>query len=240
MATPKFLICTMWCGENDYVDCVDSILSQEGVSVELRTIKDLIEVDAHNEVYQAFNAAGPDVIRGKVDADVILDPGALQRVASKIRANTWLDPQTHDYFTDSLLNAGLAFYGPAVRFKHQTLTLKCDRDVAIGCEHQPLGRLGRHAHLADEWTGFRYGFHRGLKSQLPVHERVVAAHAKHGDRVRLMAIRGFELAQSDLYIDYHLKGNPPPMDHNYGNTKLRELFDAYKDESVPLPPRTWR
>jgi len=56
----------------------------------------------------------------------------------------------------------------------------------------------------------------------------------------LMAIRGFELAQSDLYIDYHLKGNPPPMDHNYGNIKLQELFDTYKDENVKLPPRTWR
>lgn len=240
MATHKFLICTMWCGEKDYPHCVDAILKQEGVEVEHRTFKDLIEVDAHNEVYQSFNEAGPDVIRGKVDADVVLEPTALLRVSELIRPGMWLDPQTHDYFTDGPLNAGLAFYGPNVRFRHQTLTLKCDRDVALGFEHQGVGVIGKHAHYADEWTGFRYGFHRGLKSQLPVHNRVVAAHARYGDRVRLMAIRGFELAQSDLYINYHLKGDPPPMDHNYGNAKLKELFDTYSDENVPLPPRTWR
>ena len=239
MLVPKFLICTMWCGEKDYPHCVQSIIDQ-GVVVEHRTFKDLIEVDAHNAVYQAFNNAEPGTIRGKVDADVVLDPGALLRVAEKIRDNTWLDPQTHDYFTDGPLNAGLAFYGPAVRFKHQHLTLKCDRDVALSFNQVGMGVIGKHAHHADEWTGFRYGFHRGLKSQLPVHHRVVSAYAVHKDRVRLMAIRGFELAQSDLYIDYHLKGNPPPTDHNYGNVKLRELFDAYKDENVPLPPRTWR
>lgn len=237
---PKFLIATMWCGEPDYPHCEQAILTQEGVDVEHVVFKDMVEVDAHNAVYQAFNNAGPDVFRGKVDADVVLNPTALLTVAGACGPMTWLDPKTHDYFTDGALSAGLAFYGSAVRFTHQTLTLKCDRDVASQRSPSGMGVIGRHAHYADEWTGFRYGFHRGLKSQLPVYEAVKAAHSRHHDRVRLMAIRGFELAQSDMYIDYHTGKVSSPMDHNYGDPKLRELFDTYKDETKDVPPRTWR
>lgn len=229
----------MWCGENDYPHCVESIANQ-GVEVEHRTFKDLVEVDAHNEVYQAFNKAEPGVIRGKVDADVVLHPGALLRIAAQINDNMWLDPQTHDYFTDNALNAGLAFYGSNVTFKHQTLTLKCDRDVASTRISTPMGVIGNHAHYADEWTGFRYGFHRGLKSQLPVYEQVKLAHSRHNDKVRLAALIGFDLAQSDMYLDYHTGITPAPMDHNYQNPRLKELFDQFVINKISLPARTWR
>jgi hypothetical protein len=200
----------------------------------------MVEVDAHNAVYQAFNAADPAFIRGKIDADVVLHPDALLRVSGLVSHHSWIDPQTHDYFTDAPLYAGVAFYGSGVRFTHQTLTLKCDRDVASQRNPTRMGVIGHHAPGADEWTGFRYGFHRGLKSQLPVYESVRAAWRRHKDRIRLMALRGFDVAQSDLYLAYHTGKETSPMDHNYGNSKLRELFDRYSDEAVPLPPRTWR
>jgi hypothetical protein len=237
----KFLICTMYCGERDFDHHVAALMAQSGDHViEHRVFRDMIEVDGHNAVYQAFNGAGPDVICGKVDADVVLNAGALDYVAKTINPNMWLDPETHDYFTDGALSAGLAFYGPNVTFKHQLLTLKCDRDVASQCVLTRCGVLGKHAHHSDTWTGFRYGFHRGLKSQLPVYEKVKQAYAVHHDAVRLAAIRGFDLAQSDLYREYHLTASAPPMDHNYNNPRLRELFELYGNTNVPLPPRTWR
>ena len=235
----KFLVCTMYCGELDFPHHV-AALRDQGVEVEHRVFRDMVEVDAHNAVYQAFNGAPPDTIRAKVDADVVLFPGALASAAGAVGPNTWLDPTTHDYFTDSKLHAGVAIYGPNVRFSTQRLTLKCDRDVSSQCSPMTHGCVGRHAHYADEWAGFHFGFHRGLKSQLQVFDDVRRAHAHHGDRVRLMAFRGFEVAQSDLYIDWHVRGGELPMDHNYGNPRLRELFETYKDDAVPLPPRTWR
>jgi len=233
----------MSCGEPDLPFCLEALKNQKDVDhVEILEFRDMIEVDAHNAVYQSFNAAPSDMIRGKVDGDVVLNLDALafvQRTINVIKSNVWLDPTTHDYFTDDQLHAGLAFFGSGVTFKHQTLTLKCDRDVNNAIHHN-CGCLGIHAGHSDEWTGFRYGFHRGLKSQLSVYESVVKAHNRHKDPVRFAAIRGFELAQSDLYSDYHLHGSPPPMDHNYGNPKLRELYDQYKDPIATLPPRTWR
>jgi len=240
MTSPQFLICTMWCGELDYPHHIESLVNQPGVIIEHRVFKDMVEVDGHNAVYQAFNAAPPDVIRAKIDADVVLHTNVLASIAQMVHANTWLDPQTHDYFTDNALFAGVAFYGPTVRFKHQSLTLKCDRNVAQYGDHKTMGVIGTHAHHADEWTGFRYGFHRGLKSQLPVFDMMSAAHRKNQDVVRLAAIRGFELAQSDMYIDYHVKGSEPPMDHNYSNPKLRELYDLYHVQEKKIPSRTWR
>jgi len=231
----------MCCGELDYVHCIQAIADQQGDhEIEVKTFHDMIEVDAHNAVYQTFNEAAPDVIRGKVDADVVLFPTALNTVLRAIHPNAWVDPQTHDYFTNSPLSAGLAFYGPNVTFKHQTLTLKCDRDVASQRQPTGVGVIGNHAHYADEWTGFRYGFHRGLKSQLPVYESVKTAYRRTNDAVRYAALVGFELAQSDMYIDYHMGRSPTPMDHNYGNPVLRELYERFLTNKEQLPPRTWR
>lgn len=232
----KFLICTMYCGEPDLPHHLKA-MSEQGVQVDHRIFSFMSEVDAHNAVYQAFNEAGPEWIRGKVDADVVLNPGVLARI--KATGRTWIDPTTHDYFTDAPLHAGVAFYGPDVRFKVQTNTLKCDRNVANCHGPQGGGLVGRHCHYADEWTGFHFGFHRGLKSQLPVYEALTKAYRRHNDRVRLMAIRGFELAQSDRYKDYHLGHAPVTADHNYGEG-LRKLFDEFNVDDPPVLTRTWR
>lgn len=204
---------------------------QSGVEVEHRVFKDMVEVDAHNAVYQAFNEAPQGVIRGKVDADVILNPNTLTLVANRISPRTWLDPMTHDHITDTDMHAGVAFYGDAVRFKHQSLTLKCDRDVAQNFVQSQVGVVGTHALFANEWMAFRYGFHRALKSQWPVYNAIKAAYDCNPSQVRLMAMKGYEAAQCELY-DYSARGEPPPMDHNYGHPKLKELFDAAMNSVV--------
>jgi hypothetical protein len=228
----------MYCGEPDFPHLLKSI-SEQNVEIVHQIISYKSEIDAHNAVYQAFNSVGPDWIRAKIDADIVLNPGALALVAKSCGLGSWIDPQSHDYFTDAPLHAGMAFYGPNVRFRHQTNALKCDRNVAIGCKHQVIGVIAKHAHYADELTGFHYGFHRGLKSQLPVFDALRAAHRRHNDRVRLMAIRGFELAQSDRYKDYHLEKAPPPDVHNYGPS-LNALFEEFKVDNPPKLERTWR
>lgn len=226
----------MYCGEPDLPHHLKA-MSEQGVEIDHRIFSFMTEIDAHNAVYRTFNEAGPDWIRGKVDADVVLNPGALASL--KVGGRTWVDPVTHDYFTDSNLHAGLAFYGPDVRFSVQTNPLKCDRGIANANGPVAGGRLGLHCHHADEWTAFHFGFHRGLKSQLPVYAGVVKAYARHKDHVRLMAIRGFELAQSDRYMDYHLGKAPVTADHNYGEG-LRKLFDEFNVDDPPKLTRTWR
>ncbi len=232
----KFIVCTMYCGEQDMPHHLKS-MSQQGVIIDHRVFSYMSEIDGHNAVYQAFNEAGPEWIRAKIDADVVLYPNALSKISAG--GGSWVDPVTDDYFTDSPLHAGVAIYGPRVKFKVQTHTLKCDRNVAMCDGPTGHGSIGTHCRYADELTGFRYGYHRGLKSQLQVYESLVRAHRKHGDRVRLMAIRGFELAQSDRHKDYHLGTAPVPIDHNYGD-ELNKLFEEFSGEECPKLERTWR
>jgi len=234
--TTKFIVCTMYCGELDFPYHVKA-LSEQGVIIDHRVFSFMSEIDAHNAVYQTFNEAGPEWIRAKIDADVVLNPSELQRCLAKGR--TWIDPHTHDFFTNAPLHAGIAIYGPDVRFKVQTHTLKCDRNVASSTGHSPIGVIGRHCHYADELTSFRYGFHRGLKSQLPVYDSIVRANRHNPDKRRLLAIRGFDLAQSDRYKDYHLGTAPVPTSHNYG-PELNALFDEFNVDDPPVLTRTWR
>lgn len=226
----------MYCGELDLPHHIKA-LSEQGVEIDHRMFSFMSEIDAHNAVYQTFNEAGPEWIRGKVDADVVLYPNALSGL--HVGKRDWVDPLTHDYFTDTKIHAGLAFYGPDVKFSIQTNPLKCDRGIASVNSPSHRGALGRHCHYADELTGFRYGFHRGLKSQLSVFQNVTKAYSRHNDKVRLMALRGFELAQSDRYAEYHLGKEPVTSDHNYGPGLLK-LFEEFNVDEPPVLTRTWR
>jgi hypothetical protein len=226
----------MYCGEPDLPHHLKA-MSEQGVEIDHRIFSYMSEIDAHNAVYKTFNEADPSWIRAKIDADVVLNPGALAKINATGR--NWIDPMVHDFFTDAPLHAGVAFYGPDVKFRVQTNTLKCDRNVASCDGPHSAGIVGRHCHYANELIGFHFGFHRGLKSQLLVYDAVAKANRRNPDRVRLMALRGFELAQSDRYKDYHLGREPVTADHNYGEG-LQKLFDEFNVDEPPVLTRTWR
>jgi len=228
----------MFCGEPDLPYLLKS-LSEQQVEIDHRVFSYMSEIDGHNAVYQTFNTANEEYIRAKIDADIVLHPGALEKVSKLVGKNTWLDPSANDYFTNKQLHAGMAFYGRGVKFDVQTHTLKCDRNIVKNANHSSIGVIADHSYYANELIGFHFGYHRGLKSQLPVYNDLVKAYQVHKDRVRLMAIRGFDLAQSDRYKEYHLGHSPVPTDHNYGH-KLNELFDEFKGEEIPQLTRTWR
>lgn len=234
---PRYFIVTLYSGEPDFDHHVKS-LNDQGVEFTHKIVKFMPKLEAHNELYKAFNDAPAGLIRAKIDADVVLNDGVLNTIAKRMNPTTWLDAQTFDHLSESSLHAGVAFYGDAVKFVEQTNSLKTDRGVAQGARRASFGVIGSHAKYANEWTAFHYGFHRGLKSQLPVYANVVRAYKKHGDRPRLMAIRGFELGQSDRYIDWHLGRSPCPRDHDY--TAMKALFDEFNVDEPPVLTRTWR
>ena len=143
----RFLICTMFCGEPDMEYHLKALEEQGDVEIEHRVFENMSEIDAHNAVYAAFNAGEPDQIRGKVDADVVLNPCALEKL--EVSRHAWVDPLTNDYFTDSNIHAGLAFYGSGVRFSVQTDGLKCDRNIASVRAPTSYGVMRRHCHYAN-------------------------------------------------------------------------------------------
>ena len=225
MTKPKFLVCTMYCGEPDYLRCVTAVKEQQGVEVEHRVISYMPERAAHNVVYQAFNQAGPEWYRAKIDADVELGgPHVLARIANAFQRfpdRHGLSPLVHDFMTDTELHAGVFFYTHHVKFKVQEDHLMCDRDMIIDPHTHGFGDVecvGKHMHQANEVTAFRYGLHRGLKRQESTLVKVQAAYARHRDPIRLMAIKGFEVG---LHADRNSR-------HNYGDAAFMEAFRRAK------------
>src|SRR5690606_26968251 len=92
-----------------------------------------------------------------------------------------LNPYVHDYLSDSEIKAGVTFYTSGARFKVQTNPLKCDRGVLDNDENliRDWHCVGKHMWYANERTAFHYGFHRGLKGQTEIMERVRNAYHKH-------------------------------------------------------------
>ena len=231
----KYVVCTGYCGEQEMPDCVKALAFQ-GVEVDHHIIAYRSEIDAHNEIYKIFNEAPPDFIRAKIDADVVLNDNALASIAKNIGTGDWVDPLVHDFFSNTQIHAGIAIYGSAVTFDIQTNTLKCDRGVAHYKRHIDIGCIGTHAHMSEGITAFHFGFHRGLKSQLPIYESMKRAPQTSQ---RVIAIIGFELAQCDLYHEWHTKAVwPTSEEHNYG-PRLDELYDTYVTQNMPVPRRSW-
>jgi hypothetical protein len=220
----------MYCGEPDFQHCIQSITSQENVTIHHKTFSYMTKIAAHNAVYQAFNEADPSWYRAKIDADVVLlNNQVLSSVVNDLmirKSAIGLNPLVHDFMTDSEINAGISFYTSACKFNTQTNPLKCDRDIISDeTRIREMGLVGSHMRYADARTAFRYGLHRGLKSQMAILDLVKKAYAKHRDPIRAMALKGFEIALSDpRFSDWHKLGTNIPDKHNYADTEFLELF----------------
>lgn len=227
----RFLVVTLYSGEPDYEHCLAALKSQVNVHVKHVNISGYPEHEAHKMLYTWFNESEPGFIRVKLDADVVLsDPTILDVMGSILRDNPnvdRLDPYVHDFLTNSELKAGLAIYSPRVRFNEPRSHLWCDRNVTVE-KHlgtlDTIGAIATHMKYCDKRTAFRYGFHRGLKSQIPVFELLKAAHAHFQDPIRAIAIKGFELAQSSEFDAWHKNAVLPVGKFNYDDDWFREAY----------------
>lgn len=231
MNAQQFLVVTLHSGEPDYEHCVAALKSQINVHVKHVKISGYPEHEAHKMLYGWFNDAEPGFIRVKLDADVVLcDPNILQIMGHIMRDNPnidRIDPYVHDFLTDTDLKAGLAIYSPRVRFHEPKSTLWCDRNVTTQRDIGTLdtqGAIALHMKHCDERTAFRYGFHRGLKSQTHVYDLVKTAHAHHNDPIRRMAIKGFELAVTPEFDAWHRDAIMPVDRFNYDDDWFKDAF----------------
>lgn len=234
MTLPTFFVCTMYSGEPDWEYCQAMIAAQKNVNVKHQLVGGLSEIDAHNVVYQAFNAADPMMIRAKIDADVVLqDEHMLERIALDLIMRPHapgMMPFVHDHLTDTYIKAGVMFYTSKARFKIQTDPLKCDRNMLDKHVEDAILDwycVGRHMYHCNDLTAFRYGYHRGLKTQTNIRDRVKKAYDKYHDRQRLLALMGFEAAQANQeYHDWINGIGEIPNYHNYDDAKFMQAFET--------------
>ncbi len=169
----RVLVGTLYCGENEFDECVESLQTQTHQAWEQIVVRDLPNKLAHQTLYETFmsRAAEFDLFM-KLDADMVLeDPRMLDRIEAYFQQHPQLDGITihvHDFFSDSLIH-GLHVYRSSVRWPRREERLFVDtppvspEKFRIGVKE--LAPVASHCKNPTPFFAFHYGVHRGLKAR---------------------------------------------------------------------------
>lgn len=100
----KVLVITLYCGENEFPECCESVKSQIGIDVTHKVIENLPKQEAHQELYRLFNENYENYhYFAKLDADMVFSgPQSLRNVIDNFRDGIDVVSATvHDGITDS-------------------------------------------------------------------------------------------------------------------------------------------
>ena len=214
----RIFVGTMYAGENELEECVDSISRQKGVALEHVILKNFGNREAKDILYKTFMERSSEFdLLIKVDADTVLvDDHLFSNISQKFRDNDWLDLleiRLYDFFSDQLI-WGLNSFRSTVKWKPAQENLFIDdfppvpKDRRIN-DCKDLAPAGIHCKNPSPLQAFHYGVHKGLKFiQRGVANKVISkirsnwvkiertyGHFKRKQDTRLgLAIIGAELA----------------------------------------------
>jgi len=236
MEVPRIFVGTMASGEAELDACRAAVAAQRGVAVQHHEIRDLPELEAHNALWDAWDAAkaGFDLFV-KIDADtVLIDDGALARVYALFAADssvTGAQILLHDYFTDSLI-AGLNFFRPQVTFIRTANRLRPDvadaghDRVLKGEVVAHLAPIGWHCLNPSPLQSFHFGLHRALKSQDETLCRVAGVWLRERDEARGWALAGAMTAS--FWMRRHF---------DYADARFQSAFEALRGDEAKREAR---
>lgn len=205
---------TLSCGEAEHDMCLAAIKAQKNVVITHCMIENLPELEAHNALYNEWNAAKKNHdIFVKVDADtVLINDTIVSRMCDKFFANNLDAMQIYllDYFTDGFI-AGLNAYSPSLEFKTTNNKLYPDRNMTskyknpmFGDQLLDLAPAGKHCMYPHKLQAFHYGLHRMLKGQQSNMHKVFTAWNSKGGDGRAYALAGAMLSSKlAKNIDYN-------------------------------------
>lgn len=194
---PRFLVLTLFSGENEFDACQASVAAQTDVEAEQITFKGLGNVEAHHRLYCEIMARSSEFdLFLKLDADMVLSrPTALSEIAAYFAARPDLDhleTEVNDHFTGTKI-FGVHVFSPRVTWQvdtHNPLFV----DPAPNCPgsraRQPkeIEIFVEHAPDPGRYQAFHFGFHRALKAfQFDLENRSVQRMSTH-----LSVLQGLE------------------------------------------------
>ena len=230
--TYKVFVGTMFSGEGDFEECIQSINRQRNVEVKHFIVKNLPEREAHNTLFSEWNNQKENFdFFTKIDADTVLShPFILENFGKMFQSNsrfTSIQAPLHDYFTNELIN-GLNSFVPRVVF-NPSPELYCDRvdtnhDVQVKSSEvvRELNPAGYHCYSATPRQAFHFGLHRKLKGQNDIINRVAMAYEVN-KWPGMVDARAFALAGAGA-------ASQCAGEHNYTDTKFEELFQKALQE----------
>jgi hypothetical protein len=244
----RIFVGTLYAGENELEECVDSINRQKGVIFEHVIFRNLGNKEAADTLYRTFmDRSGEFDLLIKVDADIVLlDDQLFSNISQKFRENDWLDLleiRVHDFYSDQLI-WGLPSYRSTVKWKPAEENLFIDDFPPVPknrwiADCPELAPAGIHCKNPSPLQAFHYGVYKGLKIiQSEIDEKVISkinsnwekiertyAHFKSKRDIRLgFAVLGAELALKGSFQADHL---------DYSNPYMKDVFSHYANWAIP-------
>jgi hypothetical protein len=185
---PKFLVITMFAGENEIDQCKASVAAQEGVEVTHEIIAGLDNIAAHHALYQMImdRAQSYDLFV-KLDGDMVLNrPTALRELADIFNKNKDIDQMVrmvHDHYTNRAIH-GVHSFSPRVRWdlaSHDRLFVDPDPKYEGRLLRDPasLKIFVDHAPDPSRYQAFHFGFHRMLKLVQMIQNKKAPRHIRY-------------------------------------------------------------
>lgn len=167
----KLLIGILYCGENEFGACIESINGQTYKNFEYFVIKNLPNKEAHDTLYQNFMDSSKEAdLFLKIDADMVLTRSTFfEEVILEMNDIPDVDNlqiAVLDYFTNSLIY-GLHIYRNTV-----TWDLNSDESVFVDRiekirkrknDKQKLAPAAYHCFKTTKFYAYHFGIHKGVK-----------------------------------------------------------------------------
>lgn len=231
---PTILIGTLYSGENELDECIESVKMQRYPHWEHKIFRNMPNVLAHATLYQEFFDRGCEFdLFLKLDADMVLiGEDALSKVVKLFEQYEGLDNAelvVDDWLTNSLIWGAHIFSNRAVWPPRDDLFP--DKDPVIpGIKKTFSGYpapIARHCPNPSPFQAYHFGLHRAVKAmdgshiaQMKILEQVWNHFSEIRDR-RL----GFVILGAEHVISKKLKKN----NINYTESNTRVFFNTYKD-----------
>jgi hypothetical protein len=230
----KLFVGTLYSGENEFEECLDSIQKQQYKNFDHYVFKNLPNKEAHATLFQSFLDKTDEYdVLVKVDADMVLTNEAIfGYIVEKLETNDWIEIfsiAVLDFFTDQLI-WGLDTYRNTVRWDFSKETLFVDYPEVtkerICKDDKEWAPAAIHCKNPSLLQAFHYGVHRGLKSLEP------GRGDKHWDLLDQVWIN-FQRTQ-DVRIGFACLGRELVYrglfgisDLDYTRSKVKEVLDEY-------------
>ena len=245
----KILVGIMYCGEQEYPECLESIKMQTYEDFDYFTIENLPNKDAHDLLYKKFmEHENTHDLFIKIDADMVLIRDDLfERIVNKFKSTPGLknlEIAVHDYFSNKLI-WGLHTYRNDMKWIKKDDQLLVDyvyrdnfREGERLADDKEFAPAAIHCKSPSLFQSFHYGIHKALKVIQPDRKVLQPQWCTyHWDIIN--HIKNNFIGSSDIRIGMSLLGTEIGLTGqiqvdclDYTNPKLFNIFKGYQDMDI--------
>ncbi|MDA8174587.1 MAG: hypothetical protein M0018_08355 [Nitrospiraceae bacterium] len=237
---PRLLICTLYCGENEFEKSVASITAQSFKNWEHTVIKNLPNKEAHDTLYRGIMARRNEFdLFMKLDADMVFkDEGSLQKAVDLFRNEPELDNVemvVHDWFSNSLI-MGVHIYSNRVQWSPNSEDLFVDPLPYMPGKRRhiwsPPAPIVDHCPDPSPFQAYHFGVHRSLKAIQPGRyssfdpfDSVIEWRILKNTWTHFIQTRDRRLGLALLGATQVIQNRIKQYQYNYSNSELLSFFN---------------